>query len=140
MTANILSTLKQLGFEASSADHTAFYESRSKAAFAAGTWGPGADTTIGMKVYAADYQSPDCPDGWETFLGYLARTEPEVLSMMDQLPSASEQDDHILEDRCRERGVVSRVVSACSWLVREGVFEARAYPIPLIAAYTGVAA
>ncbi|GEM_PF-2330489 len=117
--------------------HARFYAKRSEEAFAAGKLGEGYMTTIGMVVHLADYESPACPKGWDTFWSFLAATEPDVLAFMDQEPESANTDEAQLEERCKRAGVTPKDVPAGSWLVRNGVFTARAYPLHILRAHTG---
>lgn len=136
MNSTTSDLLASLGIDSSALEGPiAFHKYRHPAAYEQGLWGVGAACPGLPAIFAADYENPDCPEGWDTFWGFLAKTEPEVLALMDQMPEASEADERELAVLCEREGVVPRVVSASSWLVRQGVFEAMAYPVHLLKAH-----
>ncbi|WIY51467.1 hypothetical protein O9Z70_08155 [Devosia sp. YIM 151766] len=119
------------------APHAQFYADRSAEAFASGRWGEGYTTVTGAVIHVADYESPDCPKGWGTLLGHLAATEPDVLGMMDQFPDIADGDGRVLEQLCEREGVTPIIISAGSWLVRNGVFASPAFPLHVLRVHAG---
>src|SRR5690606_28289859 len=108
---------------------------RNDIAYGQGMWGPGEVVPGVCTIHTAAYESPNCPEGWDTFMGYLAKTEPLVAALMDRTADACEGDDQRMVEACRAAGVEPVMVLAPAWLVREGVFEAAAYPVDLLRAY-----
>lgn len=106
-----------------------FYQGRHPGAYAAGLWSE-----------IADYEAPDCPQGYETFRGYLARTEPEMVRFMDHVAGADDAEEAALTGLCRAAGLEAQLVAAPAWLAREGVFDAMAFPVSVLKAYAAVAA
>lgn len=117
-----------------------FYGARSEETFSSGRWGAGYAAFLETVVHEADYESPDCPEGWDTFWGHLARTDPGVLALMDQLPEAADSDEAMLDMMCQQQGIPPRIVSAGAWLTRNGVFSSKAYPLHVLEAHAGVGA
>lgn len=122
------------------ASHAEFYATRNEASYLAGTHGPGVAGPFGMTVYAADYESPNCPEGWDTLPGFMARWEPIALACMDQTPEAFDGDEKMLAQLCQQRGISPTKVLPSSWAVRCGVFEALAFPVNVLWAHAGIRA
>ena len=79
------------------------------------------------------YVSALCPPGWDTVLGYLAKTNPDLLNIMDRTPEATQRDGYWLTARTRKRyGVEPVKVPACLWLQRQGIETVNAYPLTLL--------
>lgn len=83
-------------------------------------------------------QFPDCvspvPLGHDTVLGYLAKTQPDLLAFMNYCdPEATQRDGLWLSHRCRERGLprMSAPVPPC--LQHTGIYSVRVYPVDLLA-------
>jgi hypothetical protein len=73
-----------------------------------------------------------CPPGWDTVLGYIAKTNPDLFELMDKVPESTLRDGFWLTHRCRERGVKPIKVPACHWLRKAGVEAVNAYPVELL--------
>lgn len=115
-----------------------FYEGRHPDAYEAGLWDR--ITEGHAPVFQADYEAPDCPHGYETFRGFLARTEPETVFQMDHRAGTDDAEEAALSSLCRAVGLGTRLVSAPAWLAREGVFEALVFPVSVLETYTDGAA
>lgn len=110
-----------------------FYQGRHPGGYAAGLWG---DTAEGRApVFQADYEAPDCPEGYETLRGYLARMEPETVFLMDHVAGTDDAEEAALSALCRASGLDTHLVTAPAWLAREGVFETLAFPRIILAEY-----
>lgn len=102
-----------------------FYRGRHPGAYAAGLWGRIAEGHA--PVFPADYEAPDCPKGYETLRGYLARIEPETIFAM--------AEEAALSALCRASGLNTHLVTAPAWLARESVFETLAFPRRILEEY-----
>ncbi|WP_296084131.1 hypothetical protein [uncultured Agrobacterium sp.] len=80
----------------------------------------------------ADYLSPNVPEGHDTVLGYLAKHEPFVLSVIEQYAEATVRDGWWLTHRCKTIGITPPKVPACLFLVQQGIFEVNCYPLELL--------
>ena len=85
-----------------------------------------------VPVRVADYFSPYTPLGWDTVLGYLAKHDPLVLSMLDEEAESTLRDGYWLSNRCKKLGIKPVKVPACTFLVRQGIFEVNSYPERLL--------
>lgn len=110
-----------------------FYEGRHPSAYEAGLWGDIAEGSA--SVYQADYEAPDCPEGYETFRGFLARTEPETVYFMERGAGIDDAEEAALSSLCHVAGLNTQLVAAPAWLAREGVFQAMAFPVSVLKAY-----
>jgi hypothetical protein len=80
---------------------------------------------------AVRYVSP-CPAGYETVLGYLSKTDPEALDLMDQDAEATARDGWKLTYLAKRKGLKVVKVRACQHLEAQGIFEVNAYPEVLL--------
>ena len=134
MNSTTADLLARLGIDANALDEqVSFYRDRHPAAYEQGINGLGVALVGASAIFAADYESPNCPEGWDTLWSFIAKTEPELLALMDYEASASDEGE--LANHCKREGIEPLAVPACSWLVREGVFEALAYPTRVLKAY-----
>ncbi|WP_018123356.1 hypothetical protein [Desulfovibrio oxyclinae] len=74
----------------------------------------------------------DCPEGYDTVLGYLAKRHPDLLDLIDKEPEATTRDGFWLMHRCKERGIKRLRVKACPFLQAFGITEVWSYPIGLL--------
>jgi hypothetical protein len=84
-----------------------------------------------------DYKSNSCPDGYDTAVGYLTQYLPHLWDLMDQMAEGLMGDDLRLKRQARAEGVSTKHIASPPWLVRQGIFEVRAYPIPFLREYFG---
>lgn len=84
-----------------------------------------------------DFKSADCPPGFDTSVGYLTEHLPHVWDLMDQFAEATRADDLALKRAARAQGLPTKQVAAPAWLVRQGVFEVRAFPLALLKEHFG---
>jgi hypothetical protein len=77
-----------------------------------------------------DARSRLLPEGYDTVLGYLAKTNPEALALMDwRDPDATLRDGWWLAHRCKHD---VRYVPAPDALRRLGIMRVRCYPVELL--------
>lgn len=86
-----------------------------------------------VPIKVSDYLSPYLPLGFDTVLGWLAKNDPVVLSMMDETPEATARDGFWLCHRCKALGIKPVKVPASAFLVRMGLFDVNSYPVELLA-------
>jgi hypothetical protein len=79
----------------------------------------------------------ECPEGWNTVLGYLASTNPEALFLMDPDAEATKRDGYWLINQCKKLGIEPVKVRAPAHLIEQGIFEVNAYPEWLLARRLG---
>lgn len=84
------------------------------------------------------YLSPDLPAGYDTVLGYLAKTNPEALAIMDKEAEATLRDGWMLTAVAKSQGIKPVKVRACQFLEAQGIFEVNAYPVHLLKQRLGV--
>ena len=84
-----------------------------------------------------DYKSTACPEGNDTAVGYLTHYVPHVWDYMDQTAEGLREDDLLLKRRARAEGVPTKHVASPPWLVRQGFFEVRSFPISFLRGYFG---
>lgn len=77
------------------------------------------------------YLSP-CPHGYETILGYLAKSDPELLAYLVERPEDTQRDGFKLTHWCRVEGLRVHKVEASPWLRRQGILTVNAYPVELL--------
>ena len=85
---------------------------------------------------AGDYASTGCPDGHETLLSFLDRTEPETLAFMDlTMPDALDREEAWLAARSAELGLPVLMVAAPPvWVRNHGAFQVIAFATPVLEA------
>lgn len=88
-----------------------------------------------VEVFVEDYESPNCPEGYDTILHWLANNEPVTFALLEQFADATEDDDNALTFDCLMRGIKPVEVLAGAWLVREGVLHVNAYPVAELIRY-----
>jgi len=87
-----------------------------------------------------DYKSSACPPGYDTVVGYLMEHDPVTWAMMDQTADSFRQDDYLLKRRAKLKGVPTKHIASPPWLVRQGIFEVRSFPISFLREYFGESA
>lgn len=83
-------------------------------------------------VNLPDYLSPFTPVGYETPMAYLAKNDPMVLSLMDDLPEAFDEDHKQLNRECLRLNMRRVEVPAPAWLTRQGIFTCWSYPVKVL--------
>jgi len=96
-----------------------------------------ATPSISDGIADPDYKSSGCPAGYDTAVGYLTEHLPHIWDLMDHTAEATRQDDFLLKRRAREQGLPTKHVPSPPWLVRQGIFEVRSYPVALLREYFG---
>ena len=84
-----------------------------------------------------DYKSSACPEGYDTAVGYLTQYLPHIWDLMDQMAEALRGDDLLLKRRARAEGVQTKHIASPPWLVRQGIFEVRSFPLAFLREYFG---
>lgn len=84
-----------------------------------------------------DYKSAACPDGFDTAVGYLTEYVPHIWDYMDHTAEGLREDDLLLKRRARAEGVQTKQVVSPPWLVRQGIFEVRSFPVSFLRDYFG---
>lgn len=77
------------------------------------------------------YLSP-VPCGYDTVLGYLAKSDPELLAYLIDRPEDTLRDGFKLSHWCRREGWTIHKVDASPWLRRQGILQVNAYPVELL--------
>jgi hypothetical protein len=83
------------------------------------------------------YVSPNLPAGYDTVLGFLARTNPEALALLDEDPECTKVDGIWLRERAKMRNLFVTRVEAPAFLQQFGIREVHAYPVDLLAERLG---
>lgn len=83
-------------------------------------------------IVVADYITPRVPPGYDTILGYLATTSPEMLELMEEPVADTCRDGWWLRHRCRERGDEPIKVMAPRVCQDRGIEVVNAYPLDLL--------
>ncbi|PLP55567.1 hypothetical protein CYK37_30220 [Mesorhizobium loti] len=78
------------------------------------------------------YISPDVPDGYDTVLGYLQKTHPEVLDLIDEPISGTQRDGAWLQSQAFSRKLGTVTVEAPQAAKEAGLVTMRAYPLALL--------
>lgn len=78
------------------------------------------------------YLSPDCPEGYETVVGYLARFNPWAIRCGLADPEATQRDGFWLKHRSSERGIAVVKVKAPAAFAADGIEHVNAYPVSLL--------
>ncbi len=79
------------------------------------------------------FVSPDVPQGYNTVLGYLAETHPEMLDLMRDPLEDTVRDGYWLTHQAHKRDIQVHQVEASSYLRDHGIEQVNAYPIHLLA-------
>ena len=82
-----------------------------------------------------DFKSSACPAGYDTMLGYLTEHAPHIWDFMDQVAESLREDEYLIKRRARAEGVPTKHVASPPWLVRQGIFEVRSFPISFLRDY-----
>jgi hypothetical protein len=83
------------------------------------------------------FLSPNVPAGYDTVLGFLARTNPEALCILDEDPEATRSDGIWLRARAQVLRMFVVKVVAPAFLQDFGIREVHAYPVELLAERLG---
>lgn len=86
-------------------------------------------------IVVRDYESPYKPIGYDTVLGYLAKNDPVVLSLMDEGPEAHLEDEEIVHRACLIANMRRVEVDAPAVLLAHGIFTIFSYPVAILAAH-----
>ncbi|MER9596095.1 hypothetical protein [Mesorhizobium sp. M0244] len=83
-------------------------------------------------VPTSPWDSPNVPAGYDTVLGHLNKTHPEIISLMDEPVSGTQRDGYWCTHQAsrRQLGVVK--VDAPPSMVEMGIATVNAYPIELL--------
>ncbi|MEY9719252.1 hypothetical protein ABIA22_001742 [Sinorhizobium fredii] len=84
-------------------------------------------------VPSSPWMSPDVPKGYNTVVGFLAETHPEVLDLMDDPVSGTARDGYWLTHRANRTGRTVHKVDAPAPFKDMGIDELNAYPLDLLA-------
>ncbi|WP_085025260.1 hypothetical protein [Ensifer aridi] len=76
--------------------------------------------------------SPNVPAGFNTVVGFLAETHPEVLELMDDPISGTARDGYWLTHRASRDGLPVHKVEAPAPFKEMGIEELNAYPLDLL--------
>jgi hypothetical protein len=87
--------------------------------------------TIGGRPLA-DFMSGHLPQGYDTVMGYLARTNPESVALLPDFVDDTQRDGWWLVHRSRRRGVRVIKVQAPLVLRERGIEVVNAYSVDLL--------
>lgn len=76
--------------------------------------------------------TPGVPEGYDTVLGYLGKTHPEVLDLMEDPISGTQHDGFWLQHRSARLGRGTIKVEAPAPLLEAGIQVVNAYPVDLL--------
>lgn len=84
-------------------------------------------------VPSSPWGSPDVPIGYNTVIGYLAETHPEMIDLMDDPISGTARDGYWLTHRASHRDLTVHKVVAPAPFKEMGIDLLNAYPVELLA-------
>lgn len=83
-------------------------------------------------VPVSPWISQDTPPGYNTIIGFLAETHPEMIDLMDDPISGTARDGYRLTHKAHREGRVIHKVEAPEAFVEQGIVCLNAYPIDLL--------
>lgn len=88
--------------------------------------------SVVFSVPPSPYRSPNVPAGYNTVLGYLAETNPNIFLIVKEPEKQWETEELWLQHQAHSRSVPLYKVDACPYLKKVGHVHSFAYPTSLL--------
>ena len=89
-------------------------------------------TDKGHRHKWTDYVSPDVPDGYDTYWGFMVKYHREAFDLIEDPIEDIREDVNLIVDYCEKRGISIASAYPPPTLVRQGAFVVRCFPVSVL--------